>query len=89
MDLNTWSPEDHHVRAGQLVLMQLGAKPYRCEYCRINFVSFRGRKEKFSFKRWRRYRKYEADTRAATAVQESSEAEEGAGEDCPKRNGSK
>jgi len=80
MDLNTWSPEDHHAKAGQLLLMQLGARPYRCEYCRVNFVSFRKRREKFSFRRWRKYRKFQADAGGATAAQESSKAAEGAGE---------
>ncbi len=34
--------------------LSLGAKPFRCEYCRINFASFRRRREKFSFRRWNR-----------------------------------
>jgi hypothetical protein len=30
----------------------LGATRFRCEYCRLNFASFRRRKEAFTFKRW-------------------------------------
>jgi len=35
--------------------VSLGAHRWRCEYCRVNFASFRRRKEVFSFKRWRRF----------------------------------
>jgi len=55
MDLNTWRVGDYHASTGQLLLMQLGGRPYRCEYCRVNFVSFRPRLEKFTFKRWKNH----------------------------------
>ncbi len=54
MDLNLWSPDDYYATWCQRLFMRLGAHPYRCEYCRVNFVSYRARKEKFSFKRWSR-----------------------------------
>ncbi|MBM3748679.1 MAG: hypothetical protein FJW34_23125 [Acidobacteria bacterium] len=78
MDLNTWSPEDHHANAGQVLLMQLGATPYRCEYCRVNFVSFRQRREKFSFKRWRKYRRYQKDAAGTRRPDANGVAEEAA-----------
>lgn len=52
MDLNHWSLEDYHATGMQRLMMRMGAHAYRCEYCRRNFVSYRPRKEKFSFKRW-------------------------------------
>jgi hypothetical protein len=52
MDLATWSEEDYFATGRQIVMLRLGAKPYRCEYCRCNFVSFRPRRERFSFRRW-------------------------------------
>jgi len=61
MDLNTWSLEEHRASIGQMLLLRMGARPYRCEYCRINFVSFRERLAKFGLRRWRA-RKGDAET---------------------------
>ena len=33
--------------------LHFGGTRFRCEYCRINFSSFRRRKEVFTFKRWK------------------------------------
>lgn len=52
MDLSTWKPEDYQVSAFRLFLLHIGGRPFRCEYCRRNFVSFRWRRERFSFRRW-------------------------------------
>ena len=54
MDLNLWHA--HHFRATGLMFLKilLGGRRLRCEYCRVNFVSMRRRKEHFSFNRWRR-----------------------------------
>jgi hypothetical protein len=57
MDLSLWSEKDAHLSAFAAMRLNLGAKPYRCEYCRLNFVSFRQRHERFSFKRWAKIRK--------------------------------
>jgi DNA-directed RNA polymerase subunit RPC12/RpoP len=54
MDLNTWNEVKYPSTAWQRFRISLGGKPYRCEYCRCNFVSFRRRKERFSFHRWRK-----------------------------------
>ena len=45
-DLTSWSPSHYHVTFGRGVLLFFGAHPYRCERCRCNFVSFRGRKHR-------------------------------------------
>ena len=60
MDLSTWSESVSPTGAWQWARLTFGAKPYRCEYCRHNFVSFRPRKERFSFSRWRNLRGKEA-----------------------------
>lgn len=52
MDLNSWSPAVHTPRAWVDFKVKLGAKRLRCEYCRLNFASFRSVKEPFSFDRW-------------------------------------
>jgi hypothetical protein len=57
MDLSLWSEKDCHITLLMELQMKLGGKPFRCEYCRINFVSFRRRHEKFTFKRWAKRRK--------------------------------
>jgi len=48
MDLSRWSAQDYQVGMVRRLLLWLGANPWRCEYCRCNFVSFRPRKMKFS-----------------------------------------
>jgi len=45
MDLSSWSEREYPVSALRRLLLALGAHPWRCEYCRYNFVSFRPRKE--------------------------------------------
>jgi hypothetical protein len=57
MDLSLWDEKDAHIGWFRAALLKVGAKPYRCEYCRLNFVSFRQRHERFSFKRWAKNRK--------------------------------
>jgi hypothetical protein len=65
MDLSLWSTQDYHATAFMLLRMSFGAKPYRCEYCRLNFVSFRRRREKFTFKRWAKTRQAATQNRQA------------------------
>ena len=47
MDLSRWSRNDYRVSFFTGLLLSLGGSPYRCEYCRVNFVSFRRRKERY------------------------------------------
>jgi hypothetical protein len=66
MDLNRWNEKQFQAPNYMLLALKLGANPYRCEYCRFNFVSFRRRKEKFSFQRWEKRRaRQEAESGAA------------------------
>jgi hypothetical protein len=65
MDLSRWSRTDYRVSFFGGLLLGLGANPYRCEYCRVNFISFRKRKERYNPQRRRAQRK-----RAHARVQE-------------------
>jgi len=53
MDLNIWTNEQYWPSSFMKLLIKLGAHPWRCEYCRLNFVAFRPRREAFTFNRWR------------------------------------
>src|SRR5260370_2553014 len=66
MDLNTWTGENHQPRGIARIKVMLGANRFRCEYCRLNFASFRKRREVFSFHRWERI---EAARKAAAGEQ--------------------
>lgn len=48
MDLGRWSREYYSPRFLTRMMLALGAKPVRCEYCRNNFWSFRLVRENFS-----------------------------------------
>ena len=56
MDLSRWDEKHFHPPRYMRLAVKAGANPYRCEYCRFNFVSFRRRKERFSFHRWSKIR---------------------------------
>ncbi len=47
MDLSRWDEKDYYVPLSRRILLRFGAHPYRCAYCRLNFVSFRRRREKY------------------------------------------
>jgi len=64
MDLNLWGDHMGFQSDFKKLLIHLGAHAYRCEYCRLNFVSFRKRKEKFRFDRWRRLAETKAQAQA-------------------------
>jgi hypothetical protein len=56
MDLNGWTGKTYTNPPFWIkVRVALGARKWRCEYCRLNFASFRRRKEVFTFKRWKRF----------------------------------
>ena len=56
MDLNGWTGKTYTNPPFLIKLkVTFGAKKWRCEYCRLNFASFRRRKEVFTFKRWKRF----------------------------------
>jgi hypothetical protein len=56
MDLNGWTGKTYTDPPAWVAFkVTLGARKWRCEYCRLNFASFRRRKEVFTFKRWKRF----------------------------------
>jgi hypothetical protein len=56
MDLNGWTGKTYTDPPFRVAFkVALGARKWRCEYCRLNFASFRRRKEVFTFKRWARF----------------------------------
>jgi len=55
MDLNGWTGKTYNPPFWMNIKITLGARRWRCEYCRLNFASFRDRKEVFTFKRWRKF----------------------------------
>jgi hypothetical protein len=56
MDLNGWTGKTYTNPPFWVAMkVRLGARKWRCEYCRLNFASFRNRKEVFTFKRWKRF----------------------------------
>lgn len=66
MDLNRWTGKTFKPEGWLKFKVALGAKGWRCEYCRLNFASFRARKEIFTFSRWK--------TRNPDSVAEKSSA---------------
>ena len=48
MDLSHWSRDYYSPGWLTRLMLSIGAKPVRCEYCRNNFWSFRFIREKFS-----------------------------------------
>ena len=56
MDLNGWTGKTFVDPPFRVALkVAFGARKWRCEYCRLNFASFRKRKEVFTFKRWKKF----------------------------------
>lgn len=56
MDLNGWTGKTYvDPPLGVALKVSFGAHRWRCEYCRLNFASFRRRKEVFTFKRWKKF----------------------------------
>jgi len=56
MDLNGWTGKTYtDPPFGVALKIVFGGRRWRCEYCRLNFASFRKRKEVFTFKRWQRF----------------------------------
>ncbi len=49
-ELSTWSEQYYHPPRWTIILLRMGATPYRCGACRCNFASFRPCKEKYSWR---------------------------------------
>jgi len=50
-ELTTWSEQYYRPPRWTVILLRLGATPYRCAACRCNFASFRPCKERFSWRK--------------------------------------
>lgn len=48
--LTTWSEQYYHPPRWTVILLRLGATPYRCPACRCNFASYRPCKERFTWR---------------------------------------
>jgi DNA-directed RNA polymerase subunit RPC12/RpoP len=55
MDLKIWTGKTFEAPFWMAVKIRFGGRKWRCEYCRINFASFRRRKEIFSADRWKKF----------------------------------
>lgn len=53
-ELSTWSEQYYNPPRWTVFKLRIGATPYRCEYCRCNFASFRACKERFLWRNKRR-----------------------------------
>jgi DNA-directed RNA polymerase subunit RPC12/RpoP len=85
MDLNSWTGRNFNPPFWTSIKLLFGARRWRCEYCRHNFASFRGRKEIFSFARWKKVAQMQSERTeqngfAATRVEPDSVA----GDSAPK-----
>jgi hypothetical protein len=49
-ELTTWSEQYYHPPRWTVILLRLGATPYRCAACRCNFASFRRCLERFTWR---------------------------------------
>ena len=50
-ELSTWSEQYYNPKTWTIMQLRLGATPYRCEYCRCNFASFRACKERYLWRK--------------------------------------
>ena len=74
MDLSTWTGNTYTDPPFLTALKaSMGAYRWRCEYCRLNFASFRKRKEVFTFRRWKQFApaRHEAEEAQVEEAKES------------------
>jgi hypothetical protein len=81
MDLNGWTGKTYTNPPFWVAFkVQLGARKWRCEYCRLNFASFRKRKEVFTFKRWKKLvpqaETHDPETRTPAVEERASKPQE-------------
>jgi hypothetical protein len=50
-ELSTWSEQYYNPPSWVVFQLRMGATPYRCEYCRCNFASFRACKERYLWRK--------------------------------------
>jgi hypothetical protein len=73
MDLNAWTGKTYTPPFFMGLKVSMGARKWRCEYCRLNFASFRPRKEVFTFRRWE---KWQPESLAGTEEQRDQGTQE-------------
>ena len=81
MDLNSWTGNTYtpeYIWVG--FKLQFGALRWRCEYCRLNFSSFRKRKEVFTFSRWQKLGFFEVAEHVADKSPQEGQVERRAGD---------
>ena len=49
-ELSTWSEQYYHPPRWTIMLLRMGATPYRCVACRCNFASFKPCRERYSWR---------------------------------------
>src|SRR5712692_4504641 len=76
-ELTTWSEQYYHSARLTVMLLRMGAIPYRCAACRCNFASFTPCKERFSWRHEDKVAKPAAEPAEITAVSEPSPARNG------------
>jgi hypothetical protein len=76
-ELTTWSEQYYRPPRLVVMLLRLGAIPYRCAACRCNFASFKACKEKFSWRHELKGVPPAQDSAEITAVSEGSAARNG------------
>ena len=87
MDLNVWTGKNYKPPFRMAFLLLFGAHKWRCEYCRHNFVSFRNRKEVFTFARWRKLAERKSENlRHGDPGEHNAEGERGSTEEETRRN---
>lgn len=78
MDLSRWTREFYSPGWVTRMMLAVGAKPVRCEYCRHNFWSFRFIRERFSkakrFARSQIVTPVESDTNESAPLKQAAAA---------------
>ena len=74
MDLNGWTGKTYTPPFLMALKITFGGKKWRCEYCRLNFASFRQSKEVFTFWRWLNRDAAKEVAEAEAGGQETSES---------------
>jgi len=66
MELSTWSEQYYNPPFTTLMKLRFGATPYRCDFCRCNFASFRACKERYSWRHAREQRAQQSESNRAS-----------------------
>jgi len=64
--LSKWDEKHYNPRPWTVIKLRVGARAYRCEWCRCNFASFRACKEKFDALKHRGANQQPVESKTAT-----------------------